>query len=83
MVSFVSIRKQLADVAHRSRTQDRVCDGMQQNIRVAVTNGVSIVSDVDATKTKRPAACQPMGIVANSNPLVRRLISLFQIVLDR
>jgi len=49
---------------------------MQQHIGIAVADRVSIMSYLDAANSKRSALGESMSIVANANPLVRRLISL-------
>jgi len=45
-----------------------------------VTDRVPVMCDVDATETQRPAVREAVSIVANANPLVRRLSSLSSVV---
>jgi hypothetical protein len=49
---------------------------MQQHVRIAVPDRVSIVRHLDATNTKRSAFRESVSVVAYANPLVRRLSSL-------
>jgi hypothetical protein len=53
---------------------------VQQHIRIAVTDRVPVMRDLDATDTKRSAVREAVSIVANANPLVRRLSSLSSVV---
>ena len=75
-VGTVGIGKQLADVPQGGRSEYRVGDRVQQDIRIAVTDSVSIMRDLDATDPKWSTLREAVRIVANANPLVRRLGSL-------
>jgi hypothetical protein len=45
-----------------------------------VPDRVPVMRDLDATDAKRPAQREAVRIVANANPLVRRLSSLCSVV---
>jgi len=53
---------------------------MQQHIRIAMPDGMAVMRDLDAADSKRATPCEAVRIVANANPLVRRLSSLSFIV---
>ena len=49
---------------------------MQQHIGIAMADRVSVMGNFDAADPKWSARREPVSIVANANPLVRRLGSL-------
>ncbi len=75
-IGLVAIGEQFADVAKGRSSEDSIRDCVQQHIRVAVAHRVSIMRDLDATDPERSTLSKAVRIVANANPLVRRLSSL-------
>ncbi len=66
-IRLVRIGKELADVTQGGGTEDRVRDGVQQHISVAVPNQVVVVWHADPANHQRPAKGQSMRIVTKSN----------------
>lgn len=63
----ISIRKHLSDVAEGCRTQEGIDHGMKQNVAVAVSDGLSIVGNIDAAQPQRTAGPQPVKVVPNTD----------------
>ena len=67
----ISIGKVRADVAQRSRPQQRVADGMGQHIRIRMTEQALLERNLDSAKHKLPPLDQPVYVVAYSNAIGR------------
>ena len=67
-VAWIGVGEPLANIAQGGRSEHRVGYGVQQYVGVAVTDGMSIVRNVDAAQPQRPTRRQAVRIMANSNP---------------
>ena len=65
LVARVSIRKQLADVPQGSGAQQRVGNGVQQNVGIAMAHRCEVEGNVDPTQPQRPPRREPVRVVSN------------------
>src|ERR687898_2044345 len=61
-------REMLADVAQRGRTEDRVGDGVEQDIGVGMPVQPPIVRDLDPAEDQTPSRREAMSVVADAGP---------------
>ena len=66
-IDLLGIGEHITDVSQGCRSQDRVGNGVQKHIRIAMSDGRVGVRDVDAAQFQRPALLQSVGIMADSN----------------
>jgi hypothetical protein len=71
-IGRVRIRKQSADIGQGGSAEQSVGHRMQQDIGIAVTDKLSVMRHIDASKTQRSARGGAMRVVANSNPQIAR-----------
>ena len=70
-VGRIGVGKQLANVAQRGGSQKRICDGVQEHIRIAVSERFLLEGHVDAPDAKWASRPQAMSVVANANSVLR------------
>lgn len=62
MIFVGGVGKQSSDVGFGDRTQQRIGDRVQQNVSIAVADGVYIRRDVDAADPQRSSVAQSMRV---------------------
>ncbi len=63
----IVIGKQLADVRFGNGTQQRVGNGVKQDVRIAMADRVDVGWNVDAADAQRSMIAKPMGVVSKTN----------------
>ncbi len=63
----IIVREQSPDVGFGDRSQQRIGDGVQQDIGIAVADRVDLARDIDAADSQRPTISQSVRVIAESN----------------
>jgi hypothetical protein len=64
LIGGVRIGKELAYIPQVRSAKDRVGDGVEEHIGVAVADEVVIVVECQSAEAERPATCEAVGVVA-------------------
>ena len=67
LVRRIRIRKMLADITQSRGPQQRITSGVQQHIRIRVSQKPFVKGNRDPTQNKLAARNQPMDIVTQTN----------------
>jgi hypothetical protein len=73
----VGIREMPSDIAQRGRAKERIADGVDKHIGIAVTERPFFVIDADATEPERTAFHQAVRVVAEPNAEGHSSVSFF------
>lgn len=73
MIFGSGIWKQLANISKGCRAKQRIGNGMQQYIRITVTDQRSIVRNLHATESQRTAWAQTMCVMSYANAQITRI----------
>ena len=69
LIGWVVVRKELPDVAQTGRTEQRVDDGVGQDVGIRVTGKPEWVGNGHATQDQGATGLEPVRIVPDSDPI--------------
>ncbi len=65
-IGRICIGEMAADVAERRRAQERVHDGVQQNVGIAVAEQALLIRDIDAAEDELSALHEAVDIISHA-----------------
>ena len=66
-VGRIGVGKELADVAERCRPEERIGDGVEEDVGITVAEGHPIVRDRNPPEHERRARPEAVGVVAEAD----------------
>jgi hypothetical protein len=71
-IGRIGVREQAANIGQGSGAQEGIGYRVEQHIRIAVTDKLSVVGHIDAAQPQRPAGSSAVRIFANANAQIAR-----------
>ena len=65
---LLRVREQLSDISQLCRTQQRVHQGMQQHIRIGMSQKSPVIGNSHPAKNQRSSLHQPVNVISVSDP---------------